>query len=127
MNFKNRCRVSRVRLQALLAAAVVLPLFAGPVIASQLIYTPVNPSFGGNPLNGPYLLQKAQANKSFEQPTDNLDFLNGIGIIAQTDTAIIFKKGDSYYSYDIASGVLHVIDFNNAVGAGLDAPIESIK
>ncbi len=29
--------------------------------ASELVYTPVNPSFGGNPLNGSFLLSKAQA------------------------------------------------------------------
>lgn len=29
--------------------------------ASELIYTPINPSFGGNPLNGNFLLGKAQA------------------------------------------------------------------
>jgi curli production assembly/transport component CsgF len=28
--------------------------------ASQLTYTPVNPTFGGNPLNGSYLLSTAQ-------------------------------------------------------------------
>ena len=30
-------------------------------MASELIYTPVNPSFGGNPANGSYLLSSAQA------------------------------------------------------------------
>ena len=29
--------------------------------ASELVYTPINPSFGGNPLNGSFLLGKAQA------------------------------------------------------------------
>ncbi len=29
--------------------------------ATELIYTPVNPSFGGNPANGSFLLNKAQA------------------------------------------------------------------
>lgn len=41
----------------------VLPCFAfvGSIHASELIYTPVNPSFGGNPLNGSNLLANAQA------------------------------------------------------------------
>lgn len=30
-------------------------------MASELVYTPVNPSFGGSPLNGSFLLNKAQA------------------------------------------------------------------
>ncbi len=29
--------------------------------ASELVYKPINPSFGGNPLNGSFLLGKAQA------------------------------------------------------------------
>jgi len=40
----------------LLAAGV-----AGGAWATELIYQPVNPSFGGSALNGSYLLQKAQA------------------------------------------------------------------
>ncbi|SHH77403.1 curli assembly protein CsgF [Ferrimonas marina] len=32
-----------------------------PVSATQLTYEPINPSFGGNPLNGNFLLGKAQS------------------------------------------------------------------
>lgn len=106
----------------LLLLAVSLPLVTSSAVAGQLTYTPVNPSFGGSPLNGPYLLQKAQAGKSYTMPMDDLDFLNSFGIVAQTEKSIIFKKGDGYYSFDIDSGVLRYIDFNNAVGAGLEAP-----
>ncbi|MBV6271510.1 curli assembly protein CsgF [Alcaligenaceae bacterium CGII-47] len=124
MNFiKNRCGSPRTKLQVLLATVAVLPLLAGPVVASQLIYTPVNPAFGGSPLNGPYLLQKAQAGKNYTMPMDDLDFLNSFGIIAQTDTAIIFKKGDKYYSYDIASGALRYIDFDNPMSTGATASV----
>jgi len=31
------------------------------VKASELVYKPINPSFGGNPMNGSFLLGKAQA------------------------------------------------------------------
>ena len=36
--------------------------FATSAEAGQLVYTPVNPSFGGNPFNGSYLLGVANAN-----------------------------------------------------------------
>mgnify|MGYP001544396207 CR=1 FL=1 len=36
--------------------------------ASELVYTPVNPAFGGNPLNGPVLLNAAQAINNFKDP-----------------------------------------------------------
>jgi curli production assembly/transport component CsgF len=36
-------------------------MVAGAAFASQLTYAPVNPTFGGNPLNGSYLLSVAQS------------------------------------------------------------------
>lgn len=36
--------------------------------ATELVYTPVNPSFGGNPLNGTYLLNNAQAQNKHSDP-----------------------------------------------------------
>ena len=38
---------------------------AGGALASSLLYTPINPSFGGNPLNRPTLLQEGQAQNQF--------------------------------------------------------------
>ena len=48
-----------------IAAIVLLPL---PGMASQLVYTPINPSFGGNPLNGTFLLSKAQSQNDHRAP-----------------------------------------------------------
>ncbi|MFI2811303.1 MULTISPECIES: curli assembly protein CsgF [Microbulbifer] len=39
-----------------------------PAIATELIYEPTNPNFGGNPLNGSYLLSNAQAQDDNEDP-----------------------------------------------------------
>jgi len=51
-----------MRLATVLSAGVVVATaLAGAASASQLTYTPVNPTFGGNPLNGSYLLSTAQA------------------------------------------------------------------
>lgn len=36
--------------------------------AQQLVYTPKNPAFGGNPYNSQWLLATAQAQNSFEDP-----------------------------------------------------------
>lgn len=52
-----------------MAAATALGLLAGAAAqASELIYTPVNPSFGGNPLNGSWLLGSAQAQNDHSAP-----------------------------------------------------------
>ncbi|MGE8066976.1 curli assembly protein CsgF [Pseudomonas sp. NPDC089569] len=40
----------------------------GLVQATELVYTPINPSFGGNPLNGTWLLNNAQAQNDFDDP-----------------------------------------------------------
>jgi len=53
-----------------------LPLLAGGVLlsciftaqAGPLVYQPVNPSFGGSPLNGSYLLNNAQAQNKIKDP-----------------------------------------------------------
>ena len=59
----------------ILALAIHLSLSAY-AMSSELVYTPINPSFGGSALNGSFLLSKAQAQnkhkaeqskKSFEE------------------------------------------------------------
>ncbi|MFT5757256.1 MAG: curli production assembly/transport component CsgF [Alteromonadaceae bacterium] len=37
------------------------------VAASELVYTPINPSFGGNPMNGSFLLGKAQTQNKHKE------------------------------------------------------------
>jgi len=39
---------------------------SGPAAAQDLVYTPVNPSFGGNPFNSAHLLAIANAQNDFE-------------------------------------------------------------
>ena len=47
----------------------VLFLMSGrPANATELIYTPVNPSFGGSPFNGAWLLQSATLQNKFKEP-----------------------------------------------------------
>ena len=58
------------KLSKVFALAVVLAvgLWGGGALATELVYTPVNPSFGGNPLNGSYLLNNAQAQNNQKDP-----------------------------------------------------------
>lgn len=37
-------------------------------IASEIMYTPINPSFGGSPLNGSFLMNKAQGQNKHKAP-----------------------------------------------------------
>ena len=51
-------RKSVLLLSAIASFAVVASV---PAVASEIVYHPVNPTFGGNPLNGTPLLSQAQA------------------------------------------------------------------
>ncbi len=46
----------------------LLLVAASPVMAGELIYTPVNPSFGGSPLNGAWMQSSASAQNTFKDP-----------------------------------------------------------
>lgn len=55
-------------------AVCVLLLTNGNMAApSELVYTPINPSFGGNPLNGQWLLNSAEAQNRFEEEIDLME------------------------------------------------------
>ncbi|TFW09329.1 curli assembly protein CsgF [Oxalobacteraceae bacterium OM1] len=61
-----------MRLALLLAALGA----ASSAMATELVYTPVNPNFGGSPLNGAVLLGSAQAtnrHKDPDAPVSSLD------------------------------------------------------
>lgn len=48
-------------------AAIIVLLGLQPAGAGSLLYTPVNPAFGGHPLNGPHLLNQAQVQNQFNK------------------------------------------------------------
>ncbi|HEX5379077.1 MAG TPA: curli assembly protein CsgF, partial [Phenylobacterium sp.] len=54
-------------------AAIAMSLAAfwsSPVPAQQLVYTPVNPTFGGNPFTSGHLLAEANAQNQYKpEPT----------------------------------------------------------
>ena len=52
-----------------LSVLIFSSLCATSVLASQMVYTPANPSFGGNPFNGSVLLNEANANNHYVSPT----------------------------------------------------------
>ena len=42
-------------------------IFSTTTIASELVYRPINPTFGGNPMNGSILMSKAQAQNKHKE------------------------------------------------------------
>jgi curli production assembly/transport component CsgF len=47
--------------RSLAITAIAAICVSMPACASEMVYHPVNPTFGGNPLNGTFLLSTAQA------------------------------------------------------------------
>jgi curli production assembly/transport component CsgF len=62
------CHVGHIRHIRQLAAVIVLSGWMSASGATELVYTPVNPSFGGSPLNGSVLLSAAQAQNKTKDP-----------------------------------------------------------
>jgi curli production assembly/transport component CsgF len=58
-----------VRVLTAAFAAVVLVACASGASAQDMVYTPVNPSFGGNPFNSQHLLGIANAQNKFKDPS----------------------------------------------------------
>lgn len=50
-------------------------LLVSNVSATELVYTPINPSFGGSPLNGSFLLNKANSQNDNQSPISEKDFV----------------------------------------------------
>lgn len=50
---------------------VVISCFIPLIQASELVYTPVNPNFGGNPLNTSHLFAGANAINDYKAPRDD--------------------------------------------------------
>jgi curli production assembly/transport component CsgF len=72
-----------------IAAIIALGVAASaPAFASELVYHPVNPTFGGNPLNGSFLLSTAQAQgqgtKSGAQSPDLSGLTNALSNLGST-------------------------------------------
>lgn len=86
------------RIYAGMVAAVVCP---AAVAAQQLVYTPINPSFGGNPFNSSHLLALANAQNqhlpaatTYQAPTQAEQFASQLqstilaGVAQQVSSAI---------------------------------------
>ena len=73
----QRVLPAKVR-QWTLAALWGAAAFGAPALASELVYAPVNPSFGGSPLNGSVLLNAAQAQSKHKEPDIALSQKTGL-------------------------------------------------
>jgi curli production assembly/transport component CsgF len=109
-----------------LALAFVL-VGTGGLYAQQLVYQPINPSFGGNPLNGNWLLSSAQLQDNTTDPAETeqaqdpfADFQSNLNrsILSQLSrnlTNQIFGEGG-----ELQEGLFQLGDFSIEVIETLD-------
>lgn len=103
-------------------------LSAGSLFAQQLVYQPINPSFGGSPLNGNWLLSSAQLQDDNKDPNavdqgeqdpfaDFQDNLNRavLSQLSRTLTNSIFGEGG-----DLQEGIFELGDFTIEIIQTLD-------
>jgi curli production assembly/transport component CsgF len=97
-----------IRKLTLLACAVTA-MSAGTASAQQLVYTPINPSFGGNPLNSTQLFAEANAqNKYANQGSSS----------TQTQAQLFAQQLQSEILSDLADQVTSAIFGANAQNSG---------
>lgn len=87
-------------------------LAINPAVAGQLVYQPVNPSFGGSPLNGSYVLGLASANnqKFLQNPANQPTATNAAQQFKSQITSALLSQ--------IASNVSQQILGENAKSSG---------
>jgi Curli production assembly/transport component CsgF. len=111
-------------------AAISLTLLYGlthTAHASELAYVPNNPSFGGNPLNGPVLLNQAQAQNHFVEKSSSSASSSASGQTALTQfnsmlqSAILSRVSSAVTSSIVGAngqlvpGVVETTDFRIAI------------
>ena len=61
-------RISTLRATVILATGALGAALAAPALAQDIVYQPVDPSFGGNPFNSGHLLGIANAQNDYKDP-----------------------------------------------------------
>lgn len=76
--------------QAMVLSVCLWLASSGAVIsqATELVYTPVNPSFGGNPLNGSWLLNNAQSQNDHDSGLGSRSALSGTSALGRFTTQL---------------------------------------
>ncbi|MCD5995611.1 curli assembly protein CsgF [Pseudomonas sp. CDFA 602] len=89
--------------------------------ASELVYVPNNPSFGGNPLNGPVLLNQATAQNKFKEKTTTSEQSALTQFNSMLQSAILSRVSSALTSSIVGSdgklipGVVETTDFRVSI------------
>ncbi len=122
---RSKSALSWLSAAAVCGAAVLAILGAvAPSQASSLVYTPINPSFGGNPNMGPVLLDEANAqnlplaSKTAEEQAAAAAANGGNGTGALTPSQIFAEQLQSQLLSSFANQITQAIFGPNAQTSG---------
>lgn len=101
--------------------ALILTLSASVAYATELVYAPVNPSFGGNPLNGNFLLQKAQSQNAHKADSPGLSFVEKFQDALERN--IINSLTRRIADGELVEGVYNTGEFLVEVNSGTDGSV----
>ena len=105
-----------------LAAGVAMLLGAGPALAGSLTYQPVNPAFGGSPLNGNWLQSGASAQNlplaAQQRREQQQSALDRSGTLNQTPGQIFAQQLQSQLYGSLANQITRSIFGENAQPSG---------
>jgi curli production assembly/transport component CsgF len=107
-------REERSKPEARLAAAIIgaaglALLAAAPAAAQQLVYTPINPAFGGNPLNSTQLEQDAATQNQYKPKSSTANL---------TESQLFAQELQSQLLASLANQVSEAIFGPNAATSG---------
>jgi curli production assembly/transport component CsgF len=107
--FERSARARRIAL-----AGVTALMMAEPACAGTLVYTPTNPTFGGNPLNGATLFNSAQVQNQHQPSTSSSSSSN----TPLTQGQIFAQQLTSQLYASLANSITQAIFGSNAAPSG---------
>ncbi|WP_025821061.1 curli assembly protein CsgF [Shewanella marina] len=106
---------------------IILFIFSANATATELVYTPINPSFGGSPLNASFLLSKAQSQNDHTAESREKDFVTRFKESLERNIINSITRGVA--NGEITEGVYDTGDFRVEVastGGGVMLTITNI-
>ncbi|MFT4116486.1 curli assembly protein CsgF [Bradyrhizobium sp.] len=101
------------RVRSVALAAVAALMVAAPARAGTLVYTPTNPTFGGNPLNGSTLLNSAQVQNQHQPSSSTTSSSTSL-----TQGQIFAQQLTSQLYASLANSITQAIFGSNAAPSG---------
>lgn len=97
-------------MKMIMKVVAVSTLISSPVVAQDLVHTPLNPSFGGSPLNSQHLLATANAQRTATaRDAPSRDAMDSLARAGRTDADLFLSQLQGRLLSQLASQVTNAI------------------